>query len=248
MSLSHSPSIVTNGLVLCLDAANIKSYPGSGDTWYDISNNGMNFTLYNGPSVSSGAMVFNGVNQYARTNTTLDLTATQAISVVSVWSVPTDTTQGLVYEHTDNWNSVSNSYGGFGIGVNTNGSTTTANLNHNQLRGNAVSGYAGVNTTSPSTTAFQFYTVLHDFSQVGGEESYSYINGAFQNKSSTSVTPQFLTDNTGSFGNDYFYIATRGGTTAFCSLTLSYLAIYNRRLTGSEVFQNYVALRGRYGL
>ena len=39
MGLSHSPKIVTDGLVLCLDAANAKSYPGSGTTWYDLSGN-----------------------------------------------------------------------------------------------------------------------------------------------------------------------------------------------------------------
>ena len=39
------PNIVEEGLVLALDAANVKSYPGSGTTWYDLSGNGRNFTL-----------------------------------------------------------------------------------------------------------------------------------------------------------------------------------------------------------
>jgi hypothetical protein len=39
MSLGHGASIVRDGLVLHLDAANPKSYPGSGTTWYDISGN-----------------------------------------------------------------------------------------------------------------------------------------------------------------------------------------------------------------
>ena len=47
MGLSHSPSIVTDNLALCLDAANIRSYPGSGSTWYDLSGNGRNFILRN---------------------------------------------------------------------------------------------------------------------------------------------------------------------------------------------------------
>lgn len=49
MSLAHSPSIVTNGLMLCLDAANIKSYPGSGTTWYDVSGNGRSGVMQNSP-------------------------------------------------------------------------------------------------------------------------------------------------------------------------------------------------------
>ena len=56
MSLSRGPKIVTNGLVQYLDAGNILSYPGSGTTWTDISRNGNNGTLTNGPTwISSTA-------------------------------------------------------------------------------------------------------------------------------------------------------------------------------------------------
>ena len=37
MGINYSPKIVTDGLVLCLDAANPLSYPGSGSTWNDLS-------------------------------------------------------------------------------------------------------------------------------------------------------------------------------------------------------------------
>ena len=68
MALSHSPSIITDSLILCLDAANTKSYPGSGATWTDLSGNGNNVTLTNGPTYSSvdgGSIVFDGTNDYA---------------------------------------------------------------------------------------------------------------------------------------------------------------------------------------
>ena len=45
MALTHSPKIVTDNLVLCLDAANTKSYSGTGTTWNDISYNGNNGTI-----------------------------------------------------------------------------------------------------------------------------------------------------------------------------------------------------------
>ncbi len=64
MSLLHSPKIVTNGLVLCLDAASRKSYPGTGNVWRDLSGNGNNGTLTNGPTFSSangGSIVFDGI-------------------------------------------------------------------------------------------------------------------------------------------------------------------------------------------
>ena len=39
MATKYGPTIVTDGLVLCLDAANSQSYPGSGTTWTDLSGN-----------------------------------------------------------------------------------------------------------------------------------------------------------------------------------------------------------------
>ena len=66
MSLQHSQRIITDGLVLCLDAASRESYPGSGTVWTDLagSNNG---TLINGPTFSSangGSIVFDGSDDY----------------------------------------------------------------------------------------------------------------------------------------------------------------------------------------
>jgi hypothetical protein len=51
-----------------LDAANVKSYAGSGTTWTDLSGNGRNFTLVSGPYESPGylgSMYFDGVDDYA---------------------------------------------------------------------------------------------------------------------------------------------------------------------------------------
>jgi len=65
------PDIVESGLVLALDAANSKSYPGSGTTWTDLSGNGNTGTLTNGPTYSSangGALTFDGVDDKVSTN------------------------------------------------------------------------------------------------------------------------------------------------------------------------------------
>ena len=67
MGIAYNPRTITDGLVLCLDAANTKSYPGSGTTWTDLSGNGYNGTLVNGPTYSSangGVIVLDGVNDY----------------------------------------------------------------------------------------------------------------------------------------------------------------------------------------
>jgi hypothetical protein len=68
MALSHSPQIVRDGLVLYLDAANIKSYAGSGTTWTDLTKEQNNGTLVNGPTFDNGAIIFDGVNDKCNTN------------------------------------------------------------------------------------------------------------------------------------------------------------------------------------
>ena len=68
---TFSNSIVTDGLILHLDAGNKNSYPGSGATWTDISGNGYNATLNNSvgfTSTSGGMLTFNGTDQTATVN------------------------------------------------------------------------------------------------------------------------------------------------------------------------------------
>jgi len=67
MGTYGGPQIVTNGLILKLDAANKKSYPGSGTTWTDLSGNSNHGTLRSGPTFSTdkiGNLVFDGTNDW----------------------------------------------------------------------------------------------------------------------------------------------------------------------------------------
>lgn len=71
MALSHSPKIITDGLVLYLDAANLRSYPRSGTAWFDISGRDRNTTLTGGVSFSQtnqGSFVLDGINGYIDIN------------------------------------------------------------------------------------------------------------------------------------------------------------------------------------
>lgn len=59
MGVNYNSKIVTDGLILCIDAANPKSYPGSGTTWLDISGNNYNLTIYGSPTYNaSGYFTF----------------------------------------------------------------------------------------------------------------------------------------------------------------------------------------------
>ena len=75
MATNGGPNIIEDGLVFAVDAANKKSYPGSGTTWADLagSNNG---TLINGPTFDSGnggSIVFDGTNDYSEMGIATDL-------------------------------------------------------------------------------------------------------------------------------------------------------------------------------
>ena len=100
MSCIRGPSIVTNGLVLCLDAANIKSYAGTGTAWNDLSGNSRTGTLTNGPTYSGtngGSIVFDGVNDYVQTPS-LSLTGNETNLTLSCWFKPanTNTTKAVI--------------------------------------------------------------------------------------------------------------------------------------------------------
>jgi hypothetical protein len=67
----NGPNIIKDGLVLYLDATNTKSYPRTGTTWTDLTGNGNDGTLINGPTFDSGnngSIVFDGADDYSRIN------------------------------------------------------------------------------------------------------------------------------------------------------------------------------------
>jgi hypothetical protein len=102
MATNYSPKIVTNGLVLSLDAADKNSYPGSGTTWYDLSGNGNNGTLSAATigTTAAGTMTFNG------TNTTITISSPNLTSsnftVIGV-SKRTSGTGRLISGGSNNW-------------------------------------------------------------------------------------------------------------------------------------------------
>ena len=88
MAVGYNPRVVTDGLVLALDAGNTKSYPGSGTTWTDLSGNGNTGTLTNGPtfdSANGGSIVFDGTNDYVNVGSTTDVAFGTGDFTVEAW-------------------------------------------------------------------------------------------------------------------------------------------------------------------
>lgn len=229
MSLGHGASVVRDGLILYLDAANIRSYPGSGTVWTDLSDNGNNGTLVNGVvynSANNGSMTFDGVNDYIDCGNSSSLSAIGGTTSV--------TASGWVYY---------TSYGGGGqtysvITVKGNPWTWLLENPSNRFRFRITAGGSDVNVADTSTHLLNvWYNVVGTYD---GLNMRVYVNGVLRNTKSQSGT---LATNTATAK-----IGTFQGTNYNLTGKISNVSIYNRALTASEIAQNFNALRGRYGI
>ncbi len=226
MALQHSPSIVTNGLVLCVDAGNPRSYPGTGTVWNDAISSGYNFTLTNGPTYSSsnlGFFNFDGVNDFAVSgyNSALD---TQT-PTVEVWVKTNATSQnGFWFEK----GAVNTQYALFQEGANITWRLTT----------NVVS------LTAPAAS----FMSTSNWAQVVGTYTSGdrriYVNGVQVANDTLAYTIPTNTSgmSIGAYGGN------SGANAYWYNGALSICRVYNRALSAAEVLQNFNAIRGRYGI
>ena len=87
---SYTSPLVKTGLIQELDAGIVSSYPGSGSTWYDLSGNGNNATLYNGPTFSSGtndsgSLILDGTNDTIDTGMTIQAATNSTLQSFGAW-------------------------------------------------------------------------------------------------------------------------------------------------------------------
>ena len=107
MALHHSPKIVTDGLVLLLDSADINSYPGSGSTWYDLSGNGHHISL--GSSVGPTTYIANTVLQFSQDgngygrNSSMNLSASDYTVISWVRKLSNGNNGRTITAYNNNW-------------------------------------------------------------------------------------------------------------------------------------------------
>lgn len=226
--------LVTAGLIMHLDVANTASYPGTGAVWNDISGYGNHGTLLNGvtyTSANSGALVFDGVDDYVVTNNNLDLSTTAKLSVQIILKTATTGTE-MIMEHSEDWNS-NNAYG----------ILATANkmqfIDHNQ-------GYNVRNSVATVTDDnWHLFSATTDRSLGVTDQSLIYIDG---DAPSSVIVPKLESDNSGNFSSHKLYLGSRAGSSYRFNGTIAQVLIYNRVLTAEEIQQNYNAVKVRYGL
>jgi hypothetical protein len=238
MSLGHGASVVRDGLVLHLDAANVKSYLGSGTTWYDLSGNGNNGTLLNGVGYSdqdNGSMVFDGVNDYTTFGSIplgndLQLNSTDFTMNFLLW---VSSTQSNNFPRLIDKSNSSNGGGGYALIWNP-PSNAYIYVANGTLRENEW--------TSPVCPTDQWYSMT--FISRFNSTASMYINGEHALTADLHINnfpPNTVA--TLNIGNWYTLDTNRLLTGNIASAK-----IYNRALSDAEIKQNFEALRGRYGI
>jgi hypothetical protein len=227
MAFNYSPRIITNGLVLYLDAANTRSYPGSGTAWNDLSRSGNNGTLVNGPTFSSGnggSIVFDGVNDYSQvTGTIITSTATFIAWIRRNGNQPDYA--GIIY-----------SRGTVVSGLDFSGSPNSRNM-INYTWNDAVNTYSwSSGLTIPDLTWCMCAISISSTSAIAYLCQSSGITSATNSVSHTSTTLDDIKIGSDDFGNRFF----KGN--------IAQALIYNRALSATEILQNYNATKTRFGL
>jgi hypothetical protein len=220
MGLTHSPRIVTDGLVLCLDAANSRSYPGTGATWTDLKG-GNNGTLVNSPSFSAengGRIVFDGTDEYMD-----DIT------------IPNSTNQ-LTVEFALNYND-GGYFNIFEASYNVRPMLWVDSAERLECSYTTAAG----GFVSPGNYIDQdiIVTVLFDGTATPGISLY--VNGSLVGTKDTQHV-------TWSDGLDFtFFNRNNSGTRSlFYDGEVYSIKFYSRILTAEEIRQNYEAIAGRY--
>ena len=221
MAFNYSPKIVTNGLVLCLDAGNVKSYVSGSTSWNDLTSNQNVGTLTNGPTFntgSGGSIVFDGSNDYV--NCGLSQNVNSNTFTYCFWASPPEIAGTLLGNSKDaggaqiylDLTSISLvKQDSFVMG---NFSTSTAKLNWN---------YYCISYLSPNISF--------------------YLNGILTSYATYSTTFDFTSSNRligGRFSVGSIYQPYKG--------KVAIVHLYNRVLSATEILQNYNATKTRFGL
>ena len=235
---SVTPSIVTSGLVLNLDAGNTASYPGTGTAWTDLSGVTSNSTLTNGPTYNSangGSIVFDGSNDLVSVPTTSIHNFSASRITIELWMKTNGTpTPRQLIVNTDTSGDVSSWSLGFALS--------------NFAFVMDVYQSAGTESSSPriATSSFPVNTWTHVVATSSGEGSVGkmYINGVSQ-IDGTATTYQLPYDSGRPIG---IGLEPTTGRDPFKG-SIGVVRIYkDKAFTQAEVTQNFEALRGRYGI
>jgi hypothetical protein len=222
------PDVSESGLVLSLDAGNLKSYPGSGTTWTDLSGNGNTGTLVNGVGYNSsnlGSLVFDQIDD---TVTILQSSSTNITSntiTFGGWVYPTISNK---YQHIIVKNIGSSRQYGMWLSIN-----GTSQIFRNL---NGVISQGNVTLSSPWMVNTWNYIIL----TYNGSTIKIYLNSneVYSQNASGNIVNVESNVNIGGEPSQSFVL----------NGNIAQVSIYNRALTAQEIQQNFNATKSRFGL
>jgi len=225
MSAQTGPTIIKDGLVLALDAADLGSYPGAGTVWSDLSGNTNNGTLTNGPTFDAnngGSVVFDGVDDYALLGSSVTLGNTFTINAFV--KLAGSNTNGVI------------------IGTNANGSDNWLSITNNKIRAFYTESSDVNNVATDGATTLSYNTWYYLSMVVNVSTVTVYLNGISDATSTQSFT-------IGSWNGNYTIGRRSSDYASFYFLgNIANVTFYNRVLTAKEILQNYNALKLRFKL
>ena len=256
MSLTHSPQIVTSGLIYMLDPANSKVWDGTSTRMTSLINNGIN-NITNGPygyDTSTYSVPVMSINNALLSTATS--TCTVVLSTVDLNALALSGNMTVMFAAKKNY---------YGYGGNNNGNT--------EFMQGVTNGYnigwriseGSQSPVNPISTGAAF-TANHswnfEFTDLYGPV-LSINDTGITNRMcicAMSLSPTLLTgfvngrfgqvNNNGGYasGTSQPIISYTGAGAGSFNGHLGFLMIYNRALTNNEITQNFNALRGRYNL
>ena len=221
MGLAHSPRIVTDGLVIALDAGNTKSYPGSGTTWKNMATEGPfgDATLKTGGSLNTYSSNNGGYFSLPRAY----ITKPNGSFTTFTYSV---------------WCRTSNVSGFNSMIDQGSGNFLFTFLNDDLIIYDPTE---SVPNSSFTVAVDTWYNVVATHTHTGPISFY--VDGELVHTSSSSYSDSQAFTNW-SFGAAGVYSGSDG--IDVWDGFISSISVYNRSLTAAEVQQNYNALKGRY--
>lgn len=240
MAPNYGPRIVTDGLVLHLDAANPKSYAGSGTTWADLSGNGNDGTLTSigYSSDNKGSMIFDNAADTCVITHNSSLNFSSRFTV-STWIKVNSFSTSTIYNVVSKKPSFNSTQKGWSCQYDY---RTTGVLQYRNNNGTVLNDHTPTSSVNNTSLLNQTELYANSVWVINGSNVSFYINSEL--KSTTALN---YTDTDTSTNIHVGKTVDSIGDSALLS-NLSCVQIYNRALTAAEIQKNFKAYRGRYGI
>ncbi len=238
-------NIITNGLIIQLDAANSSSYPGSGTTWTNLQTalygSG---TLTNGPTFTSASptfFTFDGTNDYVNIadNAAIRPSIGGAVTAI-IWAYVTSFLdfEGLISKQFG----VVGGYDGFSLVLRNDGSTFINRVQLNMNGGSVNGGYTSSTNNNFSLNTWAMFSCVVRFGGGAGNPSLAYVN-------STQVVSAANAES--SIPNNTAPLQLASGiqeNSQYPACRIGAFYYYNRALSAAEITTMFTGTRGRYGV